>query len=110
MTWAALFAIVLSFSGKLGALLQTIPTPVMGGILTLLFGAIAAIGLNTLVKAGDDLTEPRNLAIVALTLVFGIGGMQIGFGEFSLQGIGLAAIVAVLLNLLLPRARPRDPA
>ena len=77
----------------------------MGGILTLLFGAIAAIGMNTLVKAGTDLTEPRNLAIVALTLVFGIGGMQVGLGEFNLQGIGLSAVVAVLLNAVLPRAR-----
>jgi len=102
MTWAAIFAILLSFSGKLGALLQTVPTPVMGGIMTLLFGAITAIGMNTLVRAGKDLNEPRNLVIIALTLVFGIGGMQFGVGDFALKGIGLSAIVAILLNLLLP--------
>ncbi len=104
MIWAAVFAIVLSFSGKTGALLSSIPTPVMGGIMTLLFGAIAAIGLNTLIKSGDDLSDSRNLVIVSLTLVFGIGGMQLGIGEFTLRGIALAAIVSILLNLLLPRA------
>lgn len=108
MTWAALFAIVLSFSGKLGALLSTVPTPVMGGIMTLLFGAITAIGMNTLVRAGKDLNEPRNLIIVALTLVFGIGGMQFGIGDFALKGIGLAAIVAIVLNLVLPHEDMKD--
>lgn len=108
MTWAALFAVVLSFSGKLGALLSTVPTPVMGGIMTLLFGAITAIGMNTLVRAGKDLNEPRNLIIVALTLVFGIGGMQFGIGDFALKGIGLAAIVAIVLNLVLPHEDMTD--
>ena len=99
MTWAAGFAIILAFVGKLGALLQTIPVPVMGGIMLLLFGAITVVGLNTLVKAGEDLTEARNLIIVAVILVFGIGGMSI----FTLGGIGLAGIVGVLLNLILPK-------
>ena len=75
----------------------------MGGIMLLLFGAIAAIGLNTLVRAGDDLSKPRNLVIVSLILVFGIGGMQLGAGGFQLSGIGLAAITGILLNLVLPR-------
>lgn len=105
MTWAAIFAIVLSFSGTLGALLATIPTPVMGGIMLLLFGAIAAIGMNTLIRDGADLSEPRNLIIVSIILVFGIGGMVLGIGEFSIRGIGLAAITGVLLNLVLPRGR-----
>ncbi|GAB4431939.1 MAG: uracil-xanthine permease family protein [Anaerolineae bacterium] len=105
MTWAAIFAILLAFVGKLGAFLQTIPAPVMGGILVLLFGSITVVGMNSLVRAGQDLTEPRNLAIVAVILVFGIGGMTFSAGEFSLQGIGLAGIVGVLLNLVLPRAR-----
>ena len=103
MTWAAGFAILLSFSGKTGAVLATIPVPVMGGIMTLLFGAIAAIGLNALVKDGRDLSEPRNMVIVSLTLVFGIGGMQLGIGEFTLKGIALAAILAIVLNLVLPK-------
>ena len=67
MTWAALTAIVLAFVGKLGALLQTIPVPIMGGIMILLFGAIMVVGMNTLVRAGDDLMEPRNLALVAIS-------------------------------------------
>jgi uracil permease len=103
MTWAALFAIALSFVGKVGALLRTIPIPVMGGIMILLFGAITVVGLNTLVRAGDDLTEPRNLSIVALILVFGVGGMSLGTEAFALEGIGLAGILGVLLNLILPR-------
>ncbi|WP_029833042.1 uracil-xanthine permease family protein, partial [Vibrio parahaemolyticus] len=86
MTWAAITAIVLALVGKLGAILQTIPVPVMGGIMILLFGSIATVGLNTLIKNNVDLHKSRNLVIVAVTLVFGIGGMAFGIGEFSLQG------------------------
>ena len=102
MTWAALFAIALAFIGKMGALLQTIPVPVMGGIMLLLFGAITVVGLNTLVKSGEDLTESRNLTIVALILVCGIGGMVLPFGKFTLGGIGLSGVLGVVLNLILP--------
>ncbi len=102
MTWAAIWAILLAFVGKLGAVLATIPTPVMGGILMLLFGAIVVVGLNSLVKAGDDLTKPRNLVIVALILISGIGGLTLSWGDFSLTGIGLAGVVGVLANLILP--------
>ncbi|SFC06911.1 uracil permease [Marinospirillum celere] len=104
MVWAAIIAICLAFAGKLGALLQTIPSPVMGGIMTLLFGSIAIVGMNTLTRAHLDLTAPRNLCIASLILVFGIGGMQIGGGAFMLQGVGLAAVVGILLNLILPGA------
>ncbi|MBF0209484.1 MAG: uracil-xanthine permease [Desulfamplus sp.] len=107
MTWAAITAILLAFVGKLGAFLQTIPTPVMGGIMLLLFGAIMVIGLNTLVQSGENLTEPRNLTIVALILVFGIGGMSFSAGEFTLQGIGLAGILGVAMNLILPKERQK---
>lgn len=102
MTWAAIAAILLAFIGKLGGFLNTIPVPVMGGIMVLLFGAIAVIGISTLVKAGTDLMEPRNLAIVAIILVFGIGGMNFDLAVVKLGGIGLAGIIGVLLNLLLP--------
>ncbi|SMC24966.1 uracil permease [Desulfacinum hydrothermale DSM 13146] len=105
MTIASCCAILLAFVGKLGALLQTIPVPVMGGILILLFGAITVVGLNTLVRAGEDLMEPRNMAIVALVVVFGIGGMAFSAGEFTIKGIGLAGICGVLLNLVLPERR-----
>ncbi|MEP7731021.1 uracil-xanthine permease family protein [Marinomonas primoryensis] len=103
MTWAAVAAIVLAWVGKLGAALQTIPLPVMGGIMILLFGSIAAVGLNTLIKNQVDLHKSRNLIIVGVTLVFGIGGMAFGIGEFSLQGISLCGIVAIMLNLILPQ-------
>lgn len=108
MTWAALTAILLAFVGKLGALLSTIPSPVMGGIMLLLFGAIMVVGLNSLVRSGEDLLEARNLTIVALILVFGIGGMSFSAGQFTLQGIGLAGILGVTLNLVLPRGRVEE--
>lgn len=103
MTWAAITAILLAFVGKLGGFLNTIPVPVMGGIMVLLFGAIAVIGINTLVQAGTDLMEPRNLAIVAIILVFGIGGMSFDLAIVKLGGIGLAGVIGVLLNLILPQ-------
>ena len=103
MTWAAVTAIILATVGKFGALLTTIPTVVMGGIMILLFGSIAAVGMTSLIKNQVDVSEPRNLVIVAVTLVFGIGGMSINMGEFTLQGIALCAVVAILMNLLLPK-------
>ncbi|MBB3229711.1 uracil-xanthine permease family protein [Halomonas stenophila] len=103
MVTTACIAILLSFFGKLGAVLQTIPGPVMGGIMTLLFGSIAVVGMNTLVRAGKPLTAPRNLVVVSLILVFGIGGMQFGGGQFTLQGVSLAALVGIVLNGVLPR-------
>ena len=106
MTWAAVFAITLAFIGKFGALLQSIPVPVMGGILCLLFGSIAAVGLNTMIRHKVDLAEARNLVIVSVTLVFGIGGVLVGSGDgpddWGLKGIALCAIVAIALNLILP--------
>ncbi|WP_404343835.1 uracil-xanthine permease family protein [Pseudoalteromonas mariniglutinosa] len=104
MLWTAIIAIILAFVAKMGAGLQTIPVPVMGGIMILLFGSIAVVGLNTLVKSGEDLTAPRNLTIIALILVCGIGGMHIGGDEFSLQGVSLCAILGIFLNAVLPKA------
>lgn len=98
MLWAAGIAIVLAFVGKFGAALQSIPVPVMGGILCLLFGSIAVVGLNTLIRHQVDLSERRNLIITGVTLVFGIGGMAIG----QIEGIALCALVAIALNLVLP--------
>ncbi|BAJ01859.1 uracil-xanthine permease family protein [Shewanella violacea] len=108
MTYTAIIAIILAFVGKLGALMQTIPVPVMGGIMCLLFGSIAAVGLNSLIKNQVDLTEPRNLCIVGVTLVFGIGGMALGIGSFSLSGISLCGIVAITMNLLLPMPKEAE--
>lgn len=106
MMWTAVIAIILAFVAKMGSGLQTIPVPVMGGIMILLFGSIAVVGLNTLVKSGDDLTAPRNLSIVALILVCGIGGMHLGGSQFSLEGVSLCAILGIVLNLVLPKAEP----
>jgi uracil permease len=103
MTVAAVVAMLLAFVGKLGAVLATIPLAVMGGILVILFGSIVVVGMATLVRAQVDLTDTRNLIIAAVILVFGVGGMAFHLGEFSVEGIGLAGIVGVLLNLVLPR-------
>ena len=102
MTWAAILAIALSFVGKVGAFLHSIPVPVMGGIMILLFGTIMVVGINNLVKAQIDLMKARNLAIVALIVIFGVGGMAFSAGQFTIRGIGLAGILGVTLNLILP--------
>lgn len=103
MTWASISAIILSFCGKLGAFLQTIPAPVMGGILVILFGTIVVIGIQSLLNQNENLMKPRNLAIVSVILVFGVGGMSFQAGDFALEGIGLCSIIGILLNLLLPQ-------
>jgi uracil permease len=107
MTWAAVLAIIMAFFGKFNALLATIPAPVMGGIMMLMFGSVASVGLNTLIKARVDLDEPRNLVIVSAVLVMGIGGLALNFDGMTLQGVSLCGVVAVLLNLVLPAAKSR---
>ncbi|WP_442903535.1 uracil-xanthine permease family protein [Gilliamella sp. Pra-s65] len=102
MTWAAVWAILMSFVGKIGAFLSSIPTVVMGGIMVLLFGSIASVGINILIKHKVDLSVSRNMCIVSLVLVFGIGGMIFDFGSYALQGISLCGILAIVLNLILP--------
>ncbi|ERN41238.1 uracil-xanthine permease [Rubidibacter lacunae KORDI 51-2] len=102
MTWAAIAAIALAFFGKLGAILRTVPVPAMGGILVVLFGTIVVIGIDSLVRAGEDLTRPRNLSIVAVILVFGVGGLTLKTGTFALEGIGLCGVAGLLLNWILP--------
>lgn len=100
---AAVFAILFSFFGKLMAAIETIPTAVLGGISILLFGIIASSGLRMLVDNNIDFGEKRNLVISSVILVIGIGGAKIEFSEsFSIEGMALAAIVGVLLNLILP--------
>ena len=103
MTWAALFAIAMAFFGKFNALLQSIPLPVMGGIMVLLFGTIASIGLKTLIEAKVDLMEPRNLVIISVVLTAGIGGLSLKLGDFELAGVGLCSLLAIALNLVLPK-------
>ncbi|NMG29413.1 uracil-xanthine permease family protein [Aromatoleum evansii] len=105
MTWAAVLAIVMAFFGKFNAILQSIPVPVMGGIMMLLFGSVASIGLKTLIAARVDLEEPRNLVIVSSVLVFGIGGLALKLDGVALQGVSLCGVAAVLLNFVLPKKR-----
>ena len=105
MTFAALAAILLAFVGKLGAALSTIPAPVIGGIMLLLFGIIASVGMETLIKNSVDLAEPRNMIIVALIFVCAIGGMVLDFGAMSFSGVGLGALIGITLNLVLPKTK-----
>ncbi|MGN7407600.1 solute carrier family 23 protein [Sporosarcina sp. SAFN-010] len=100
---AAVFAILFSFMGKVMALISTIPTAVLGGISILLFGIIASSGLRMLVDHQVDFDKQRNLVITSVILVIGIGGASINFSEtFHIEGMALAAIVGVVLNLVLP--------
>ncbi|WP_370389362.1 uracil-xanthine permease family protein [Snodgrassella alvi] len=102
MTWAAVFAILMAFFGKFNAFLSSIPLPVMGGIMLLLFGTIASLGLKTLIDAKVDLMQPRNLVIVSSVLIVGVGGMVVKIGSMAFAGVGLCALLAIVLNLLLP--------
>lgn len=102
---AAIFGILFSVLGKVSALLKTIPEAVLGGIMLLLFGTIAAVGINSLVKNKIDLGNTRNLVIVSLILILGIGGAEFSIGSFTIGGIGLSALVGVILNLILPQGK-----
>lgn len=102
---SAATALVFSVIGKLSALLQSIPQAVLGGIMLLLFGTIASVGINNLVQHKVNMSETRNVIIISVTLTMGIGGAVLSFGDFALSGIGLSAIVGVLLNLLLPKTK-----
>ena len=102
---AAIFGILFSVLGKISALLKTIPEAVLGGIMLLLFGTIASVGINSLIKNKVDLGNTRNLVIASLILTLGIGGAELTAGRFTIGGIGLAAVVGVLLNLILPKGK-----
>jgi uracil permease len=100
---AAVTAIVFSLAGKISAILKTIPQAVLGGIMLLLFGMIASIGIKTLIDNKTDFSLTRNQVIVSIILTVGIGGAQLSYANFSLAGIGLASVVGVILNLALPK-------
>lgn len=102
---AAATAIAFSLVGKISAFLKTIPEAVIGGLMLLLFGTIATAGVASLLKHKVDFSNTRNMIIFAITMTTGIGGAELVFGDFSLSGIGLAAIVGVTLNLLLPEGK-----
>jgi uracil permease len=102
----AAFAILLGFIPKFGALLQTVPVPVLGGLSIVLFGMIASVGIRVLSDAQLDFTHSRNLIVVALILVFGLGysGLEtpLQIGDVQISGLALAAIVGVVANLVIP--------
>lgn len=101
---AAVYAIVLSFIGKFGVMLQTIPQPVMGGVSIVLFGMIAAVGVKTIVDAELDFTHSRNLLIVSVIFVLGIAIDNIVILKtVSLSGLAIAAFIGVFLNKILPK-------
>jgi uracil permease len=103
-TWviggAAVFAIILSFIGKLAALISSIPPAVMGGVSLLLFGVIAASGIRMLVETKVDYNKPTNLILTSVVLVIGISGTTLKYGNFELKGMALATIVAILLSVV----------
>jgi len=99
---SAITAIIFAFSGKINGILQSIPVPVLGGIMILLFGMIASIGIKALTDSKTDIHKTRNQVIISIVLVIGIGGASFSWGEFTLAGIGLASLVGVVLNLILP--------
>ena len=101
---AAIYAIALSLIGKFGAILQTIPVPVMGGVSVLLFGMIASVGVRTLIEAELDFGHSRNLIIASLIFVFGIAIDNIAIWKtVSISGLAIAALIGVLLNKILPQ-------
>jgi uracil permease len=99
---SAITAIAFSLIGKISGFLKTIPQAVLGGIMLLLFGLIASVGIKTLIDSKTDMSKTRNQVIVSVVLTVGIGGAVVSWGNFSLAGIGLAAVVGIILNLILP--------
>lgn len=96
---AAVMAIILSFFGKLAALISTIPTPVMGGISLLLFGIIAASGLRMLVDTKVDYSKTTNMILTTVVLVIGLSGATFTWGYLQLKGMALATVIAIFLSL-----------
>ena len=104
----AVSAIVFSIFGKLNAFLQSIPQAVLGGIMLMLFGTIATVGIQNLVKNKVDFSQTRNIIIASIMLTTGVGGAELTAGTFNLSGIGLAAVVGIILNLCLPNKAHND--
>lgn len=97
---AAVFSMLLAWIGKASALIQTIPSPVMGGVSFLLYGMIAASGLRLLVDEKVDYSRPRNLALTSVVFVTGLSGAYIQIGSVQLTGMALATVVGMLLGLI----------
>lgn len=99
---AALFAVFFSFVGKLSALIESIPGPVIGGISFLLFGVIASSGLRVMIEDQIDFNKKRNLMISSVILVIGIGNAYLKLGQYQFSGLAVAAVLGSVLNLILP--------
>ena len=97
---AAVIAILVSFSGKLAAMIRSIPVPVMGGVCILLFGVIAAAGIRMLIEKKVDYTQPRNLILTSVVLISGISGAAVKLGTVELRGMALGTVVAICLSLV----------
>jgi len=100
---AAMIAVVLGFSPKFGAVIQTIPLPVMGGVSIVVFGLIAVAGARIWVENKVNFADNKNLIVAAITLVLGTGDFTLKFGDFALGGIGTATFGAIVLYALLNR-------
>ena len=100
---AACFAVVLSFIGKISALIHSIPTPVIGGVSIALFGVIASSGLKILVDSKVDFDDKRNLLIASVILVSGIGGLTLNVAGISISGVAFSTILGILMHLILPK-------
>ncbi len=96
---AAVFSIVLSFIGKISAIIVAIPSAVMGGVSILLFGMISASGLRMLIESKVDYGKTRNLIYSAIILILGVGGAKINIGPVELEGMGLATVAAIFLSI-----------
>ena len=105
---SAATAICFSIVGKLSALLQSIPQAVLGGIMLLLFGTIASVGVQNLIQNKVDMNETRNVIIISVMLTMGLGGAVLSSGSFAISGIGLSAVIGVVLNLVLPKTKKKE--
>ena len=97
---AAIISICLAFVGKLSAFIQSIPTPVMGGICILLFGVIAASGIRMLVESKVDYSKPANLILTAVVLIVGLSGTAVSIGTVQLKGMALGTVVGMLMSMI----------
>ena len=105
---SAATALFFSVIGKLSALLQSIPKAVLGGIMLLLFGTIASVGIQNMMQRKVDMNDTRNIIIISVMLTMGLGGAVLSSGNFAISGIGLSAIVGVVLNLVLPKMKKTE--
>ncbi|QMW93419.1 uracil permease [Clostridium butyricum] len=96
---AGLISVILGFSGKMSALITTIPTPVIGGVSFLLFGTIAVSGLRTFIEEKVDFAKSRNLILASVIFIVGLSGIKLTIGAFEIKGMGLATLVAIVLSI-----------